>query len=160
VDSDDDEYQKCDWWTGEHDDDYRSPYDNTPLKDMPCVEEVEPNHLQAPHTRGDRDKFAFDRLHNGNELEGIRLLPEEMVGRTVLMPPTDNGERFRATIKERFDKHNATCETHPEKVKFRCVVDGKYKEIVSYNQIIDLLRRTITGTEFGNSGRSCHTNRS
>jgi hypothetical protein len=53
VDSDDDEYQRCDWWTGEHDDDYRSPYDNTPLKDMPCVEKVEPNHLQAPHTRAD-----------------------------------------------------------------------------------------------------------
>jgi hypothetical protein len=71
VDSDDDKYQRCDWWTGEHDDDYRSPYDNTPLKNMPCVEEVEPDHLQAPHTRADQDKFAFDRLHTGNELEGI-----------------------------------------------------------------------------------------
>jgi hypothetical protein len=71
VDSDDDEYQRCDWWTGEHDDDYQSPYDNTHLKDMPCVEKVEPDHLQAPHTRADRDKFAFDRLHTGNELEGI-----------------------------------------------------------------------------------------
>jgi hypothetical protein len=53
VDSDDEGYQGCDWWTGEHDDGYRSPYDNTPLKDTPCVEEVEPEHLQAPHTRGD-----------------------------------------------------------------------------------------------------------
>jgi hypothetical protein len=108
---------------------------------MSCIEELEPDHLQAPHTRGDRDKFAFNRLHNGNELEGIRLTPEEMIGRTVLMPPTDIGERFRATIQERIDKHNADCETHPEKVKFRCVVDGKYEEIVSYNQIIDFIKK-------------------
>jgi hypothetical protein len=26
VDSDNDDYQRCDWWTGEHDDEYRSPY--------------------------------------------------------------------------------------------------------------------------------------
>jgi hypothetical protein len=97
--------------------------------------------LKAPHTREDRDKFAFDRLHTGNELEGVRLSPEEMIGRTVLMPPSDIGERFRATIKERIDKHNADCETHPEKVKFRCVVDGKYEEIVSYNQIIDFIEK-------------------
>jgi hypothetical protein len=53
VDSDDEGYQGCDWWTGEHDDGYRSSDDNTPLKDMPCVEEDAPDHLQAPHTRGD-----------------------------------------------------------------------------------------------------------
>jgi hypothetical protein len=94
VDSNYEGYQGCDWWTGEHDDDYRSPYDNTPLKDMPCVEEDEPDHLQAPHTRGDRNKFAFDRLHTSNKLEGIQLAPEEMIGRTVLMPPMDIGERF------------------------------------------------------------------
>jgi hypothetical protein len=34
VDSDDEDYQGCDWWTGEPDRDYRSPMDNTPLKDM------------------------------------------------------------------------------------------------------------------------------
>jgi hypothetical protein len=60
VDSNDDEYQRCNWWTGEHDDDYRSPMDNTPFKDMPCVEVFEPNYLKAPHTREDQDKFAFD----------------------------------------------------------------------------------------------------
>jgi hypothetical protein len=129
---------------------------------MPCVEEVELEHLQAPHTRGDRDKFAFDRLHTGNELEGIRLAPEEMIGRTVLMPPMDIGERFRATIKERIDKHNADCETHLEKVKFRCVVDGKYEEIVLQyptTKSLTLLKRMITGTESGNSERFCHTSR-
>jgi hypothetical protein len=34
VDSDDDEYQRCDWWTGEPDpreENYRSPFDNTVL---------------------------------------------------------------------------------------------------------------------------------
>jgi hypothetical protein len=108
---------------------------------MPCVEDFEPDHLQAPHTRSDRDKFAFNRPHNGHELEGIRLAPEEMIGGTVLMPPTDIGEQFRATIQERIDKHNADCETHPKKVKFRCVVDGKYKEIVSYNQIMDFMEK-------------------
>jgi hypothetical protein len=68
-------------------------------------------------------------------------VPEEMIGRTVLMLPTDIGERFRGTIKERIDQHNADCEMYPEKVKFRCVVDGKYEEIVSYNQIIDLIEK-------------------
>jgi hypothetical protein len=60
VDSNNDEYQRCNWWTGEHDDDYHSPMDNTPLKDMPCVQVLEPDYLKAPHTREDQDKFAFD----------------------------------------------------------------------------------------------------
>jgi hypothetical protein len=45
VDSDDEDCQGCDWWTGEHDDDYRSPMDNTPLKDMPCVEVHDVNEI-------------------------------------------------------------------------------------------------------------------
>jgi hypothetical protein len=53
VDSDDEEYQGCDWWTGEPVDDYHSPMDNTPLKDMPCVEVHEPEYLKEPHTRED-----------------------------------------------------------------------------------------------------------
>ena len=63
VDSDDDDYQRCDWWTRECDprvQEYKSTLDNTPLKDMPCVEVPEPDYLQAPHTRSDRNKFEFD----------------------------------------------------------------------------------------------------
>ena len=34
-----------------------------------------------------------------------------------------------------------SCELHPEKVKFRCLVNNKYEEIVSYNQIVDFIEK-------------------
>jgi hypothetical protein len=113
--------------------------DSPPLKDMPCVETVDDDEDLPPQLREARDKFHTDQLKTCIERPGIDLPPEDMIGRTVLMPPTAIGERFRGHIIERVDKSRADYEEHPELVKFKCLVNDKYKEIASYNQIVDFI---------------------
>jgi hypothetical protein len=77
---------------------YRSPFDSPPLKDLPYVTTVDEDDQFAEHLRGDRHKLKIDRLATGFELEGEPLGPEDMIGRSILMPPTHIGERFRGKI--------------------------------------------------------------
>jgi hypothetical protein len=37
------------------------------------------------------------------------------------------------------DKSQADYEEHPELIKFKCLVNDKYEEIVSCNQIVDFI---------------------
>jgi hypothetical protein len=142
TDGEDDSQEDYDlmrWLDNEKEKAYRSPMDSLPLKDMPCVKTVDEDKDLLPQLREARDKFHTDRLKTGNERPGIDLPPEEMIGRTVLMPPTAIGERFRGHIIERADKSCADYKEHPELIKFKCLVNDKYEEIVSYNQTVDFI---------------------
>jgi hypothetical protein len=113
--------------------------DSPPLKDMPCVKTVDNDEDLPPQLCEARDKFHTNRLKTGNERAGIDLPLEEMIGWTVLMPPTAIGERFRGHIIKPVEKSRADYEEHPKLIKFKCLVNDKYKEIVSYNQIVDFI---------------------
>ena len=68
--------------------------------------------------------------------------PDELIGRTFLKSPEDDGERFRARIIEAIGKKDDDLANHPDKIKFRCSVnDGEYEEIVAYNDIINHIEK-------------------
>jgi hypothetical protein len=133
------DYDLMHWLDYEEEKVYRSPMDSPPLKDMPCVKTVDDNEDLPPQHREARDKLHTNRLKTGNERAGIDLPSEEMIGQTVLMPPTAIGEHFRGRIIERVDKSHIDYKEHPKLIKFKCLVNDKYKEIVSYNQILDFI---------------------
>jgi hypothetical protein len=64
-----------------------------------------------------------------------------MVDRSFLMPPGEDGSRVRAKIIQRINDHNAKAEKDPELIKFKCLVDGKYEEVVAYNDIVDYIEQ-------------------
>ena len=37
------------------------------------------------------------------------------------------------------DGYRADAKTDPERIKFKCLVNDKYEEIVAYNQIVDYI---------------------
>jgi hypothetical protein len=68
--------------------------------------------------------------------------PEDLIGRTFLKLPEDNGERFRAKILEAIVDNDAQLAKDPAMVKFRCSInDDQYEEIFAYNQILEHLEK-------------------
>ena len=67
--------------------------------------------------------------------------PDDLVGRTFLLPPGDNGERLRAKVTRKVveDIEQADGE-RVQKLSFILGIgNGKLEEIISYNQLVDHL---------------------
>ena len=66
--------------------------------------------------------------------------PNDLIGRTFILPPEDTGERFRARIIRKILDNPDLEDPSYENVKFILQIDGKEAdEIVGYNEVIDQL---------------------
>ena len=68
--------------------------------------------------------------------------PDDIIGRTYLTMPREDGQQFRLKIVEALDQRDRDIATNPTMKRFRATsTDGTIEEIVSYNQILDRLCR-------------------
>ena len=127
----------------------------TPLKDLPEVETVDedddlPAHLRKQRQPGDPNPNQEPKQFRRNELRTERpvmasmLPPDEVVGRTFLMPPEEDGSRYRAKIVEKIQETRAECDKHPDMIRFKALVNNDYEEIVAYNDIVDYIEQDQT----------------
>ena len=67
--------------------------------------------------------------------------PEDVVGRTFLLPPGDNGERLRAKVTRKVveDIEKADGERVQKLSYILGIGNGKVEELISYNQLVDHL---------------------
>ena len=76
------------------------------------------------------------------EPHGLVIDPDDLINRSYLMDPNDEGEKFRATIMEKIVDHQATIDNDPEKLKFLIRVgNDKADEIRTYNEVLDYINR-------------------
>ena len=75
--------------------------------------------------------FTMDKLRTDGKVEKD-LHPEDMIKRTFLMPPMDDGSRARAKIIERIDEYRNAAKYHPDMVRFKCLINDKCEEVVAY----------------------------
>ena len=66
---------------------------------------------------------------------------EEMIDRTFLMPPMEDGSRVRAKIIEHVNQHKDGLASHPEATHFKCLINDNYKEVVACNNIVDFIEQ-------------------
>ena len=117
-----------------------------PLKDLPETlpdidPELLPEHLRdkAKYVRGkDTVRFKDNELFTEN-LTVAKLDPENMVGRTFLMPENKDLSRERAKIVERITDHQSNYEEDDEMIKFRVRVGDRCEEIVAHSDIVDFI---------------------
>lgn len=133
------------------DEDDPSPMDDPELPDMPSVdgpnndEDNMPKHLR-PTKPGETRDLSWERMDTNYPTEP-GLPPEELVDRSFLMPEDEYGERYRAKITELLSDHKKDLESHPERIRFKCVVNDKWEEIVAYNDIVDYIEKDGTWGE-------------
>ena len=67
--------------------------------------------------------------------------PEDLIGRTFLLPPEENGERHRVNVTRKVVKIIDQDEGHRiENINFTLDIgNGKVEELISYNQLLDYL---------------------
>jgi len=136
---------------------YSSPMDDTPLDQRPEVmfpdpDEDLPPHLHKPKPYGTPNPtetphdFSGQFLHTDNPVLPNALPPAQMIDRTFLMPPKDDGTCYRAKIVALIDDHLAAnaFEKQPERIKFKCLVNNKYEEIATYNDIVNCIEADDT----------------
>ena len=126
--------------------DHPSPMDATPLKESPVLDEFEKEDNLPPHLK-DEAKTPEGVMDFGSEpmvpanpvITG--LPPEQLIDRTFLMPPAQDGTRVRAKIIRRLEEANNKrlhdLQDNEDYIKFVCLVNGEREEVVAYNQIVD-----------------------
>ena len=68
--------------------------------------------------------------------------PSNLVGRSFLLDPQEDGQRFRARIVKAIEDHEADLAKNPTKIKFVCSVnDDQLEEIISYNDVLGYIER-------------------
>ena len=129
-----------------------TPMDDTPLSQRkePMVETIDKEEDIAPQARlpktphgapnpdeTPRD-FTLEEPLKTDQPTIPNLPPEEMIGRTFLMPPQEDGTRLHAKILERVHASREELKANPDLIKFKCKLgDIELDEIVAYNDIVD-----------------------
>ena len=84
-----------------------------------------------------------DDLLNGETMPTFD--PSELIGRTFLLPPEEDGQRFRGKVIEALIENRRDLSNQPDRIKFRCSVnDDEFEEILSYNDILNSIEKDET----------------
>ena len=123
-----------------------SPLEETPMCDLPETGPDDDPSLLAEHLHPDTHVPGEDVIRmKDHELftqnpTVAGLDPENMVGRTFLMPEAEDRSRQRAKIVERIIDHKKQYDAEDEVALFKVRVgDDKYEEIVAYSDIVDYI---------------------
>ena len=111
-----------------------------------ALKEEERNIRLEPTTGEDKPLVIKDRYDSDYVLSDPTRMPtiqpDDLLGRTFLKDPNEDGERFRArVVRKIIDNPNLEDPTF-ENIKFILKIDGaKADEIVSYNEVLDQINK-------------------
>ena len=88
--------------------------------------------------------------------------PDDLIGRTFLLTPNQKGERHRASIKQKVIEISEKLDEDKNAVidNINFVLDvgqGRSQAIISYNQVLNYLKRTIKRMSHCTSSEPSHT---
>ena len=99
-----------------------------------------PNRVLEPNNDSENPQV----LKSKGDTESLAALPtldnEELIGRSFLREPEDNGERHRATITRVFEDHLNECSDSKPMIKLRLKIGNEeVEELVAYNQLMEAI---------------------
>ena len=95
------------------------------------LDNVPTNDLSLIYDRDEKLKSDDDKalVHN-----------RDLIGRTFLLEPDDDGYVRRAKIVDLIDKHDEATTNRPDHIQFRVSVnDDEYQDVMAYNEILERL---------------------
>jgi hypothetical protein len=89
---------------------------------------------------------SVDSLDHGEENDIVMPMPivdpNDLVGRTFLMPPQEDGQRFGAPIVRAIKDHEHNLAKDEDCIQFLCSIDdNQFEEIMSYNDLLRCLEK-------------------
>jgi hypothetical protein len=96
-----------------------------------------------------RDSDPVDSLDHGEENDLAMPMPvvdpNDLVGRTFLMPPQEDGQRSRAHIVRAIKDHTRNLAKDEDHIHFLCSInDDQFEEIMTYNVLLSSLEENGT----------------
>ena len=85
-------------------------------------------------------KFGKRALQMLNPTE-TNLKPEEMIRRTFSMPPTADRSHHRTKMMESARKMKDKAHKDPACIKFKCLVNNDFEEVVAHNDLVDFVKK-------------------
>jgi len=116
---------------------YHSAMEQPPLGETPFVETVDdPEEEAAFAPSGEKFTMVDTPMPT---IKGLK--PEDLPGRTFLMPPEEDGSRHRAKIIKIVNDFKNEADRDPEVIKFKCLIkdEDTREEIIAYNKIVDYI---------------------
>jgi hypothetical protein len=72
------------------------------------------------------------------------IFPQDLIGRTFLKNPEEDGQRFRAKVVDYIEEYEGQLEQEPDRVKFRAKVgDNGLEEMVTYNDMCEFIEEQV-----------------
>jgi hypothetical protein len=91
-------------------------------------------------------KSRHDSTAHGEEKPMPVIDPNDLIGRTFLMPQQEDGQRFRARIVRALEDHEANLGKESDRIQFVCSVnDDQFEDIISYQELLDSLEAQEDG---------------
>ena len=91
-----------------------------------------------PLIKSRHDFVTEDVKHN----TAPAILPSDLIGRTFLMEPQEDGQRHRARITELINNHESEVANNPAMLKFRISINEEQAEdVITYNQMLDYISK-------------------
>ena len=104
-----------------------------PLNDDECIKPI----IKSRHDSSD---------HGEDAMPMPIIDPQDLVGRTFLMPQQEDGQRFQACIVRALENYENELRKEPECIQFICSVNnGQFEELVSYGDLLDSLESEEDG---------------
>jgi hypothetical protein len=93
-------------------------------------------------SRHDSNESGLDL--NDGETQEYHHMPvfdsSDLIGKTFLMDPQEDGQLFRARIVRAIEDHDGATAHNPSRVKFLCSInDDESEEIIAYNEILNYI---------------------
>ena len=117
----------------------KSDQNPTPIIKSRDDSDHESKHISTPISHDSTSPDSGENKENGEPPSAV-FNPEDLVGRTFLLDPQEDGQRFRARIVKLIEDHEESVEDNPTRLKFLLSVnDDKAEEVITYNKLLDYL---------------------
>ncbi|CAJ1938442.1 unnamed protein product [Cylindrotheca closterium] len=91
-------------------------------------------------SKSDNVKSVVYSSDDESDKKDVVVENKDLIGRTFLMQPNEEGHVHRAKIVELIDKHNDKTTNNPAHLKFRVSINNdQYEDVMAYNEILERL---------------------